>query len=118
VRPGRKPRWARQVKSSTSTTSFSNLGAGTAPATLDLFLSADIGITVSSPEPPSIEATYRFMRAVFKRVMRRLLSKDRFKMRLLERAEADLGPLPGAPRFGARAFRATTRTWARRRRPN
>ena len=94
VRPGRKPRWARQVQKLDIDYVIIDLGAGTNPATLDLFLSADIGITVASPEPPSIEATYRFARALFQRVMRRLLTKDRFKMRLLERAEAELGPLP------------------------
>jgi len=94
VRPGRKPRWARQVQKLDIDYVILDLGAGTNPATLDLFLSADIGITVASPEPPSIEATYRFARALFQRVMRRLLTKDRFKMRLLERAEAELGPLP------------------------
>lgn len=94
VRPGRKPRWARQVQKLDIDYVIVDLGAGTGPATLDLFLSADIGITVASPEPPSIEATYRFARALFQRVMRRLLAKDRFKMRLLERAEAELGPLP------------------------
>ena len=94
VRPGRKPRWARQIQKLDIDYVILDLGAGTGPATLDLFLGADIGITVASPEPPSIEATYRFARALFQRVMRRLLTKDRFKMRLLERAEAELGPLP------------------------
>jgi flagellar biosynthesis protein FlhG len=94
VRPGRKPRWARQVQKLDIDYVILDLGAGTGPATLDLFLSADIGISVSSPEPPSIEASYRFTRALYQRVIRRLLSQDRFKMRLLERAEADLGPLP------------------------
>ena len=94
VRPGRKPRWARQLQKLDLDYVILDLGAGTSPATLDLFLGADIGITVSSPEPPSIEATYRFARALFQRMMRRLLTKDRFKMRLLERAEAELGPLP------------------------
>ena len=94
VRPGRKPRWARQVQKLDIDYVILDLGSGTGPATLDLFLSADIGITVASPEPPSIEATYRFSRALFQRIMRRLLTKDRFKMRLLERAEAELGPLP------------------------
>ncbi|HEY4160151.1 MAG TPA: helix-turn-helix domain-containing protein [Polyangiaceae bacterium] len=94
VRPGRKPRWLREVQNLDVEYVIVDLGAGTAPATLDLFLTADISIAVSSPEPPSIEASYRFMRAVFQRVLRRLLSKDRFKMRLLERAEAELGALP------------------------
>ncbi|HEY4104978.1 MAG TPA: helix-turn-helix domain-containing protein [Polyangiaceae bacterium] len=94
TRPGRKPRWTRQVQKLDIDYVIIDLGAGTAPAALDLFLAADIGITVASPEPPSIEASYRFTRALFQRVMRRMLGKDRFKMRLLERAEAELGPLP------------------------
>jgi flagellar biosynthesis protein FlhG len=57
-------------------------------------LTADIAIAVTSPEPPSIETTYRFTRALFQRVLRRSLTKDRFKMRLLERAETELGALP------------------------
>ena len=63
-----------------------DLGAGTAPATLDLFLSADLGVTVTTPEPPSVEAVYRFVRGLFQRTVRRLLVSDRFRMRLLERA--------------------------------
>ncbi|MEO8904145.1 MAG: helix-turn-helix domain-containing protein [Polyangiaceae bacterium] len=94
VRPGRKPRWARQLQKLDIDYVIIDLGAGTGPATLDLFQSADIGICVSAPEPPAIEATYRFTRALFQRMMRRALGKDRFKMRLLERAEAELGPLP------------------------
>ncbi len=94
VRPGRKPRWARQVQKLDVDYVILDLGAGTSPATLDLFLGADISICVAAPEPPAIEATYRFTRALFQRTMRRALGKDRFKMRLLERAEAELGPLP------------------------
>jgi len=94
IRPGRKPRWLRQLQKLDVDYVIIDLGAGTSPATLDLFLSADIAISVTSPEPPSIEATYRFVRALFERLMRRSLTKDRFKMRLLERAEAELGPLP------------------------
>jgi flagellar biosynthesis protein FlhG len=71
-----------------------DLGAGTAPATLDLFLNADLGVTVTTPEPPSVEAVYRFVRGLFQRTVRRLLVSDRFRMRLLERAHAELGPLP------------------------
>ncbi|HEX7669672.1 MAG TPA: helix-turn-helix domain-containing protein, partial [Polyangiaceae bacterium] len=71
-----------------------DLGASTAPATLDLFLGADIGIVVATPEPPSVEGTYRLARALFQRKLRRTLVKDRFKGRLLERAQADLPPLP------------------------
>jgi flagellar biosynthesis protein FlhG len=94
VRPGRKARWARELKNLEADYVLLDLGAGTQPATLDLFLTADFGICVSAPEPPSIEASYRFVRAAFVRALRRALVKDRFKLRLVERAEAELGPLP------------------------
>src|SRR5687767_9560790 len=94
VRPGRKARWARELKNLDADYVLLDLGAGTQPATLDLFLTADFGICVSTPEPPSMEATYRFVRAAFVRALRRALVKDRFKLRLVERAEAELGPLP------------------------
>jgi flagellar biosynthesis protein FlhG len=94
VRPGRKPRWVRGVRLLDSDYVLLDLGAGTAPAALDLFLGADIGIVVATPEPPSVEGAYRLTRALFQRKLRRLLAKDRFKSRLAERAQADLPPLP------------------------
>ncbi len=103
IRPGRKPRWARRLRQLDMDYVLLDLGAGTAPATLDLFLGADTGIAVVSPEPPSVESTYRFARALFQRLIRRTLIKDRFKMRLVERAQADLAPLP-APQDLVRAI--------------
>ena len=94
LRPGRKARWARDLRNLEADYVLLDLGAGTQPATLDLFLTADFGICVSAPEPPAIEACYRFMRAAFVRALRRALVKDRFKLRLVERAEAELGALP------------------------
>jgi flagellar biosynthesis protein FlhG len=103
IRPGRKPRWARRLRHLEVDYVLLDLGAGTAPATLDLFLGADTGICVTTPEPPSVEATYRFARALFQRQIRRTLIKDRFRMRLVERAQADLPPLP-APQELVRAI--------------
>ncbi|MBX3130977.1 MAG: helix-turn-helix domain-containing protein [Polyangiaceae bacterium] len=94
VRPGRKPRWARKLRQLDVDWVLIDLGEGTTPATLDLFLGADLGVCVTAPEPPSVEATYRFARAVFQRTIRRTLVKDRFKMRLVERAYGELPPLP------------------------
>ena len=94
VRPGRKPRWAAELKHLEADHVILDLGAGTLPATLDLFLMADLGVCVTTPEPPSIEATYRFAKALFVRRLRRSLIRDRFKVRLVERAQADLEPLP------------------------
>jgi flagellar biosynthesis protein FlhG len=50
-----------------------------------------------------VEATFRFTRALFQRRIRRTLLKDRFKIRLIERAQADLPPLP-APQELVRAL--------------
>ena len=94
VRPGRKPRWATRLRQVDVDYVLIDLGAGTSPTTLDVFLSADMGICVTTPEPPSVEVTYRFARALFQRMIRRTLIRDRFKMRLIERAQAALPPLP------------------------
>ena len=102
VRPGRKARWARRLRQLDADYVLLDLGTGTAPATLDLFLAADLGILVTSAEPPSVEATYRACRALFQRRLRRMLVRDRFRMRLVERAQVELPPLP-APQDLVRA---------------
>jgi flagellar biosynthesis protein FlhG len=99
IRPGRKPRWARKLRQLDVDYVLLDLGSGTAPSTLDLFLAADQGVCVTTPEPPSVEATYRFLRAVFLRSLRRGLVEDRFKMRMVERAQAELGALPSPVNF-------------------
>jgi flagellar biosynthesis protein FlhG len=105
IRPGRKPRWAKGIRQLSVDYVLIDLGSGTAPATLDLYLSADLGICVTTPEPPSVEATYRFMRAAFQRKLRRALIKDRFKLRLVERAQMELPPLPPPPALVRRLAR-------------
>jgi flagellar biosynthesis protein FlhG len=102
-RAGRKAHWVHELRQLEVDYIVLDLGAGTAPATLDLFLSADLGVMVTTPEPPSVEAVYRFARALFQRTVRRLFVSDRFRMRLLERALGELGPLP-APEKLARAL--------------
>jgi len=49
-----------------------DLGPGTAPWTLDLFLDADIGILVAVPDPTSVELMLRFVRAAFLQHLRHL----------------------------------------------
>jgi flagellar biosynthesis protein FlhG len=93
LRPGRKPRWARKLRQLDVDYVLLDLGQGTNPTTLDLFLSADIGVCLTSPEPPSVEATYRFACAAFQRRVRRMLLRDRFRIRLVDRAHAELKPL-------------------------
>jgi flagellar biosynthesis protein FlhG len=94
TRPGRKPRWARRLRQLAADYVILDLGAGTSPATLDLFLLADFDLCLAAPEPTSVEATYRLCRALFQRQIRRTLLKDRYRMRLVERAQAELEPLP------------------------
>jgi len=94
IRPGRKPRWAKGLRLLDADYIIVDLGPGTSPSTLDLYLSADFGICVTAPDPPSVEATYRFMKAVHLRQVRRLLLRDRFRLRQLERALSELPPLP------------------------
>ena len=57
-------------------------------------LAADFAICVTVPEPPAIEATYRFVRAAYRRRLRRSLAKDRFRLSLVDRAIKDIGRLP------------------------
>ena len=71
-----------------------DLGAGASTTTLDLFAWADVGICVTAPEPPAIEATYHFLRALFLRRLRLTLGKERFKLRMVERAVEEIGPFP------------------------
>ncbi len=46
-----------------------DLGAGTSLNTLDFFISADVGILATLPEPTSIENTYRFLKSCFFRTV-------------------------------------------------
>lgn len=105
IRPGRKPRWLNQLRRADFEYIIIDLGAGTAPASLDLFLNADVGICVTSPDPPAVEGTYRFLRALFQRQVRRSYLKDRYRARQVERALAELAPLP----FPLAALRALGR---------
>jgi flagellar biosynthesis protein FlhG len=66
-------------------------------------LDADIAVCVTVPEPPAIETTYRFVRAAFRRKLRRALLRDRFRLGMMERAVNELATLP-APLDLIRAF--------------
>jgi flagellar biosynthesis protein FlhG len=94
IRPGRKPRWARDLRSLDVDHVLLDLGVGTHPANLELFSSADLGLLVTTPEPPSVEGTYRFIRALYQRRLRGKLVRDRYNLRAVERVHAALPPLP------------------------
>jgi len=46
-----------------------DLGAGIDGELLDVYLGAEIALFVTVPEPPAVEATYRFVRALFLRAL-------------------------------------------------
>ena len=50
-----------------------DLGPGTSARVIDLFLIADEGVLVTTPDPTSIENTYRFMKCLFLRKMRSII---------------------------------------------
>ena len=93
-RSGRASRWMRLIDRFPADYVVFNLGATMHPSALDLFFEADVGICLASPEPPAIEATYRYCRALFARRLRRTLSRERFRYRVVERALLALPPLP------------------------
>jgi flagellar biosynthesis protein FlhG len=101
IRPSRGSHWARQIEKLDVDYVLLNLGASTTASTLDLFLQADVGICVTAPEPLAIETAYRFCRALYLRVLRRALTKERFKLRLVERVIAALPPLAPPPQIVA-----------------
>ncbi len=94
LRAGRKARWLTRLRSVAADYVVVNTGPGHTHLALDLMLSADVAIAVTMPEPPAIEATYRFLRAAFKRRLRRTVAKDRFRAGLVERAMREIGRLP------------------------
>ena len=95
VRPSRASHWLKQIQSLDADYVILHLGASTAAATLELFSNADVGICVTAPEPLAVESTYRFVRSLYFRALRRALTKERFKWRLVEKAAAALPPLSG-----------------------
>ena len=55
-----------------------DLGAGTSYNTLDFFLAAEKGLFVFTPEPTSIENTFRFIKAVYLRKLKQILKEEPF----------------------------------------
>jgi flagellar biosynthesis protein FlhG len=64
-----------------------DLGTGTSFNTIDFFTLSDSGIFICTPEPTSIENTYRLIRSVYVRKIRQVLKIDRFRI-LAREAEA------------------------------
>ncbi|MBX3230368.1 MAG: helix-turn-helix domain-containing protein [Labilithrix sp.] len=94
LRAGRKARWLSRLRALPADYLVIDVGPGHSHLALDMMLAADIGICVTVPEPPAIEATYRFVRAAYRRRLRRSLAKDRFRLSLVDRAIKEIGRLP------------------------
>jgi flagellar biosynthesis protein FlhG len=94
LRAGRKSRWLSRLKALPADYLVIDVGPGHAHLAVDVMLAADIALCVTVPEPPAIEATYRFLRAAYRRKLRRALVRDRFRLSLVDRAMKEIGRLP------------------------
>lgn len=94
LRGGRKSRWLAALRALPVEYLVIDAGAGHGDPALDLMLAADVAIAVAVPEPPAIETTYRFLRAAFRRRLRRAFVRDRLRSSMVERALAEMGALP------------------------
>ncbi|MFH1488480.1 MAG: AAA family ATPase [Pseudomonadota bacterium] len=65
-----------------------DLGAGTNFNTIDFFLASDEGMFVVTPEPTSIENTFRFVKAVYVRKVKQFLEQQTFR-KIIEEIESD-----------------------------
>lgn len=79
-----------------------DLGSGIDDELLDAYLSADLALFVTIPEPSAIEGTYRFVRALYLRRLMRLAESDEQRDELRALAN-ELGGLP-VPRELAEAL--------------
>ncbi len=93
-RTTRSSHWMAQLDQYDADYIVIHLGTSTIPAALDAFVEAGVSICVTAPEPPAIDATYRFCRALFARRLRRTLMRERHRLRIVEKALANLPTLP------------------------
>jgi flagellar biosynthesis protein FlhG len=94
LKAGRKTRWLTSLRALPADYLVVDVGPGHGDMALDLMLAADVSVAVAVPEPPAVEATYRFLRAAYRRKLRRTFSRDKLRASLIERALADIGALP------------------------
>ena len=74
-----------------------DLGAGVAPYTLDLFLTATSGIMVTAPEPTSVENTYRFIKSAFYRKLKNVVQHTEVRHFLEQLTETKSESHPKTP---------------------
>jgi flagellar biosynthesis protein FlhG len=72
---GQKVRILNNIKKLNYRYILIDLGPGTSFNTLDFFLISHCGILITSPEPTSIENTYRFTKGLLFRYLRKIVSK-------------------------------------------
>ncbi len=70
-----------------------DLGAGIDAELLDVFLAADLALYVTIPEPPAVEGSYRFVRALFLRALSQHTEREDHRKSLYALAD-ELGGLP------------------------
>ena len=81
-----------------------DVGAGTQDAVIDTWLSADLSVFLTVPEPTAIDGTYRFIRTAFARHLKRAAKDRATRARLVSRLR-DQGNAP-APLDLARRLEA------------
>ncbi len=74
VKNAQKRKLLRAIKSLESDYILVDLGGGNAVSILDFFLMSDGGILVVTPEPTSIENTYRFLKSAFYRRLKHVVT--------------------------------------------
>ena len=74
-----KRKLVRAIQSLESDTILVDLGAGNSLSVLDFFLMSDGGVLVVTPEPTSIENTYRFLKSAFYRRLKQSVSSSSVK---------------------------------------
>jgi flagellar biosynthesis protein FlhG len=74
-----KKKLVRSIQSLDSDTILVDLGGGNSLSVLDFFLMSDGGILVVTPEPTSIENTYRFLKSAFYRRLKQSVSSSSVK---------------------------------------
>lgn len=94
LRAGRKMRWLAALRALPAEYLVIDVGPGQSDLAVDVMLAADVPIAVTVPEPPAVETTYRFLRAMFRRRLRRALVRDKLRASILDRALTEMGALP------------------------
>lgn len=74
-----KQKMVRSIRSLNGDTALVDLGAGNSLSVLDFFLMSDGGILVVTPEPTSIENSYRFLKSAFYRRLKQSVSSSSVK---------------------------------------